>query len=420
MTEPEDPRPDPVWGEPAGRVVPPEVFDRPEGTAEGRLAPVLAPLLPLYGLGVLTAFNVGMLPPLLPLVAGEWALSTVEAGLINTVYAVGRLGGSYPASWTRARWGTRTAVFLGLVGLIVGSVACGLAPSFRVFLAARLLMGLGASAAFLAVFAEFLEAAPAAWRGRLTNAFEAVAILSMAAGSVLAAELAHAAGWRVVFVGAGLAVMAGFLAGRSVEPWAGRHVAPSAGVLRIPAAELRRLAPVYAAGLALAMTWTGLVATLIPLLGHARYGLSAPALGLALGAGYVAELAGLIGVGLVIDRFRREPVFLTGAASVVAGGGLLAVGTRPELFVIGLVLVGGGFAVWMIPALVLADRVGTPLPAGHLALYRIAMDAGMILGPLVLGGIAQLAGDRLAVGTAGLVLVGGALILMRRGRPPVI
>ena len=78
-----------------------------------------------------------------------------------------------------------------------------------------------------------------------------------------------------------------------------------------------------------------------------------------------------------------------------------------------LVLIGGGFAVWMIPAIALADRVGAPLSPAHLATYRMAMDMGMIAGPLVLGGLASLAGDRLAVGAAGFVLLAGALALAR-------
>ena len=94
-----------------------------------------------------------MLPPLLPVIAGEWALGHVQVGLINAVYAVGRLAGSYPTTRIRARWGTRAALFPGLLGLVAGAVGCALAPTFPGLLVARLVMGLGASAAFLAIFA---------------------------------------------------------------------------------------------------------------------------------------------------------------------------------------------------------------------------------------------------------------------------
>ena len=157
-------------------------------------------------------------------------------------------GRAIPASALRARHGTRAVVFLGLALLVAGVVACGLAPGFPAFLLARLVMGIGASAAFLAIFAELLETAPAAWRGRLTNLFEGMAILSLAIGSTLGAWVAGLLGWRWVFVGAGpvllLCVFAGARArGRGGPPRAGggapdrRGVPPRASA---PPARVRR------------------------------------------------------------------------------------------------------------------------------------------------------------------------------------
>jgi MFS family permease len=384
----------------------------PEATAPETLGAALRPLLPLFVIDVLTAFTVGMVPPLLPLLAAEWQLSPLQVGLVNTLYAVGRLATSYPASALRARHGTRAVVFLGLALLVAGLVGCGVAPGFPAFLVSRLVMGIGASAAFLAIFAELLEKAPAAWRGRLTNGFEGMAILSLAVGGMLGAWIAGGVGWRVVFVGAGPVVLLCLFVWRRLDPRAGRQGRePSAAAQPQRRSTHWRLGPVYLASLSLSMTWSGLFATMAPLLGHAEYGLSSGALGLALGAGYGAELAGLLGVAVFIDRIRHEPVFLGGALAVAVGGLLLATGSHPAVFVIGLVLVGAGFAVWMVPAIVLADRVGTPIPPAYFAVYRIAMDAGMILGPLVVGAVADLVGDRAAVGSAGLVLMAGGLVL---------
>ena len=384
----------------------------PEAAAPRTFGAALRPFLPLFVVDVLTAFTVGMVPPLLPLLAAEWQLSPLQVGLVNTLYAVGRLGTSYPASALRARHGTRAVVFVGLALLVPGVVACGLARGFPSFLVARLVMGIGASAAFLAIFAELLESTPAAWRGRLTNAFEAMAILSLGLGSTLGAFIAGAVGWRWVFVGAGPVLLVCGLVWPRLGSETGRRAAPPEASGRTEGrAAHRRLLPVYGASLSLSMTWSGLFATLAPLLGAAGYGLSSGALGLALSAGYATELAGLLGIGIVIDRVRREPVFLGGGLAVALGGLVMAAGTHPAVFVLGLALVGGGFAVWMVPAIVLADRVGTPMPPGHFAVYRIAMDAGMILGPLVLGAAADLIGARAAVGSAGLVLVAGGLAL---------
>jgi MFS family permease len=131
-----------------------------------------------------------------------------------------------------------------------------------------------------------------------------------------------------------------------------------------------------------------------------------------LATAYLAELVGLLALTFVVDRISREPVFLLGAASTALGGLVLAAAARPAFFVGGLALVGIGFSVSMLPAALLADRTGGRITPGQLAAYRISTDAGMIVGPLVSGGLAQLTGERAALGLAGLVLVGGGLGLL--------
>jgi MFS family permease len=362
------------------------------------------------------AATVGMMPPLLPLIGESFTLSPVGIGLVNTVYSLGRLAGSYPAAHVRARWGTRTAAILGIGTIAFGSVGCGLGPGYPTFLAGRLVMGVGASAIFVAIFAELLEAAPPRWRGRIANAFEGVAIAALAVGGMLAASLAAVAGWRSVFAAAAGVTLLGLIPGRWI-PWtAGRRPAARRGAPegRAGAPSVRSLAPVYVACFALAFTWAGLFVTLAPLLGHQRYGLDAGALGLAFAASYAAELSGLVGIALVIDRVRSEPLFLAGGIAVAGGGLLMALAARPAFFVVGLALVGGGFSVWMVPATLLAARAGTPIPAWHLAAYRMALDAGTILGPMLVGAAAEVVGDRVTAGTAGLVTLAGAFALLRR------
>ena len=99
--------------------------------------------------------------------------------------------------------------------LLTGTVGCGLAPSFLVFLAGRLLMGAGGSAALLAVFGELLDRVPDRMRGRLANAFDATAILSETAG-VLAAGTAGILGWRGVFAVVSSVLLSSSLAWRAM------------------------------------------------------------------------------------------------------------------------------------------------------------------------------------------------------------
>jgi hypothetical protein len=172
--------------------------------------------------------------------------------------------------------------------------------------------------------------------------------------------------------------------------------------------------PVCAASFTLSFTWTGLFVTLGPLLGHAQYGLDARALGLLFALAYAAELAGLVAVAVIVDRTRGEPLFLAGGLAVAVGGLLMGFGGRSGVFAAGLVLAGAGFSVWMVPATVLTAGAGTPIPASYLAAYRIALDAGTIAGPIVVGVGAATVGDRVTAVTAGLAVLGGGLALAWR------
>lgn len=362
---------------------------------------------------MVTAATTGMVPPVLPLVVRQWALTPVQAGLVNTCQALGRLLGTYPTAHLRARRGPRATALAGTAALGLGGALCAAAPVFGLFLLGRLVTGLGISGTFLAAFAELLESAPAPARGRLANGFEGLAILSLAVGGLLAGGLARLGGWRGAFAGTAGVALGGLAAAarlRAVPPGA----PPPRGVTAGHRAPRTRLAPVYGAAFALAFTWSGLFVTLAPLVGAGRHRLGEVELGWALGAGYLAELAGLAAVATVIDRWRREPLFLAGAATAAAGAFLTGAAQGRGGFVIGLVLTGAGFAVWMVPATVLADRAGTPLAAGPLAAFRTALDAGMILGPVVVGALLGTVSDRGAALAAGAVLLAGGLALARR------
>ena len=224
-------------------------------------------------------------------------------------------------------------------------------------------MGIGASAAFLAIFAELLETAPGrAWRGRLTNLFEGMAILSLAIGSTLGRV---GGGARSAGAGCSSARARCCSSACSLGAPSGPRRAATPPRLEAPDRPARRpahrrLVPVYIASLSLSLTWSGLFATMAPLLGHARYGLAAGPIGLALerrlrgGAGRAPRGRARSSTGSA-----GSPCSSRGAVSVAAGGLVLAAGTHPAVFVLGLVLIGGGFAVWMVPAIVHGG------PGGH-------------------------------------------------------
>jgi MFS family permease len=365
----------------------------------------------------LTVWTAGIVPPILPLVAREWSLSPLESGLVNSIFALGRLIGSYPASLLRARHETRAAAFSGVAAATAGTLMCGAAPSFWVFLAGRLLMGIGLAATLIVTFAEVLDRAPLSWRGRSATAFDGTTILSEGVGA-LAGGLAGRFGWRKVFLSAGPVLLLSLVGWRALGRTPGHVAIGSDGDRPRRPGGVTSSIPVIAAGAGMAVTSAGVLHTLVPLLGYGVYGLSTAELSLTVGASYGAELVGLVAVSVAIDRVRRELVFMAGALTAMTGALVLAGGHHQAVFIAGVMLAWSGFAVWTVPAAVLVDRAGIPVPPHSLALYRTVMDAGLIVGPLGLGALADLTGERIAVSVGGTAFVAGAVALYRTAAPP--
>ena len=101
------------------------------------------------------------------------------------------------------RWGARRVFLLGLVLVLLGGVAGGLAPSFGALVGVRVILGVGASARIprRCGFSATTRAASGARRREAVLGVLSLAALSSAAvGPTLGGFLTGAAGWRAVFV----------------------------------------------------------------------------------------------------------------------------------------------------------------------------------------------------------------------------
>ncbi len=98
------------------------------------------------GAGVVTAMQVGKVPPALPVIAADPELSRVTAGLVASLFfVVGALFG-IAVGGMADRFGERRLLFGGLVLLALGSVIGGLVDDIAVLLVTRVIEGVGYAA----------------------------------------------------------------------------------------------------------------------------------------------------------------------------------------------------------------------------------------------------------------------------------
>jgi len=122
-------------------------------------------------------------------------LSWVLSGY-NVVFAAALV----PAGRIADRVGRRRVFLAGVLVFLAGSLACGLAPSVAVLVAARLIQALGAAALMPTSLALILPEFPLAQRATATALWTATGAVAAATGPSLGGVLVDWQGWRSVFL----------------------------------------------------------------------------------------------------------------------------------------------------------------------------------------------------------------------------
>ncbi|MBT3926760.1 MAG: MFS transporter [Rhodospirillaceae bacterium] len=93
--------------------------------------------------GVITAMQVGKVPPALPVIAEDLELSRVTAGLVASLFFVFGAIFGVAVGGLADRFGERRLLFVGLAFLLLGTLIGGLIVDSGVLLATRVLEGVG-------------------------------------------------------------------------------------------------------------------------------------------------------------------------------------------------------------------------------------------------------------------------------------
>jgi MFS family permease len=395
----------------------------------------------------LLAFDEMAITSIMPLIARDlhgvhlyaWAFSlTLIGSLVGTVAG----GGWADASGPAAPMMTGTGTFLA------GLLTAGLAPDMGLFVAGRVIQGLGAGTVITGIYVLVARAYPEQLRPRVFAVTSAAWVVPSLVGPTVAAVIAQSLSWRVVFLGlivlvapAAIALRPALrpgLGGTGVVSW--RRLAAVAVVAAGTAALLwgirYSLIPVAVAGVA------GLCAGLPRLLPagalRLRRGLPAAVVtrGLMSAAFFGTEVfipLGLIGVhgftatesGAVLtvgalgwsagsqwqSRSSRSRPFIA-----IAGAAGLALGVGAVAAVMALPSSGGGFSasgawVWlMAPAWAVAGAgMGLCLPALNVIVMDASADDSQGANSSGLQ-IADTLGSAISAGLAGAVVAGYALL----------
>jgi len=312
--------------------------------------------------------------------------------LIPVVFGAGKWVANIPTGYFLDRLGRTRLMVTGLLVVAACDLASVAVTGYAAFLGVRACAGAGW--AMFATVATTALVSGERGRGRAISRFLLAETLGLLLGSAGGGWIyAHGGRPAPFFFEAGCMVAAAAAAGWTRPPPAARpavagHAAgrgPLRTVLRQPGFGL-----LCVTGAAIAGIQTGVLVFLLPLYLVERGGVSPEAVGSLIALSVLGRLGGLWLAGGVATREARVSALALGLLGFGASLGTLVLVTDPWLFGAWMLLLGAtaGFVAGL-PTTLAGDSLDPRLHGVAIGWLRTAADAGMLLGPLVMGPLAD-------------------------------
>jgi len=352
----------------------------------------------LFGLAVgLALADSSVVTLALPEILGQFGVSVTTVSWVLTSFNLALALFAVPAAYV-ARRRPRVAFTSGAIVFAVSSLACGLAPSFEVLVAARSVQGVGA--ALVVTAALDLLSATTGSDARAARIWVAAGVLGASLGPAFGGILTQALGWESIFLVQVPLVLVPLVALRDVVS---RPLPAPAG------------RPHLTANLALLLLSGGLVAALflLVLLLVSGWGMRPAAAGVVV---TVMPLAAL-GAGRLAPRVGSRAMRIA-AGVVLLAGGLVGFALLPRAgwawTILPQLLVGAGIGLALV-ALTERAVAGRAQQVVHGGWTLAARHAGVVVGLLLLAPVLTTALDR----NVDVAVRAGAAVVLDSGIPPL-
>ena len=380
---------------------------------------------------VISMLGQGIMSPVIPLLAREFGVSVAAIGFVVSAFGVSRLFLNVPSGIIGERFGRRLLMTTGLMLNALGLVLTGTANSVFVMATWRFVSGAGSAMYMTGAMSYVADISTHRNRGQLMSFQQGSLLLGTSLGPAVGGFIADALGLRWPFFVAGiLSVMAAlWIVTRLPEPRkepretfpekgpAEKAVHQSFWDFRIMGKLLANPTFVLVSLFTMMVFFTrsGSRQTILPLLAVERAGMSATQLGFLFTFMTIINLCLVLPAGALTDRFGRKAVIMPGALCSVAGLSIFAWAGNSALFFAGGALLGLGTGlIGPAPAAYAGDLAPPGKTGVTMGLYRTFGDVGLIVGPILLGFVADSFADRLAsISGKGIAMVlNAALILL--------
>lgn len=383
-----------------------------------QLRPALKTLSkPIYIPMGLYSVGSGMLVPVLPIALKAQGLSYLTISIVLAGAGVGSLMGQLPVGRALAKHPERRLLALGFLVTSLAIAPLGVASAASVLVLLRTLSGLSSSAIVLSLQTYLTRAVQPDVRGRAMSFLGGTNRLAFLFAPLIGGYLAQEFGFSVAFVAASVVTVSGLaviLRARWLdppEPQSPETAEASGSVFAVFSKNRRTLASAGSAQLCLIGVRYGRLA-ILPLTGEV-IGLNTGQIGVLIAIGSAADLILFPVAGILMDRFGRLAATVPSMLLLAVGLFVLSASSTHLMVVISATIIGVGNGLGAGTMMTLSsDLAPAESPSEFLAALGTIRDSGRIVGPLLVGALADSAGLGPAAAALGAVSLLGVAVLV--------
>ena len=363
------------------------------------------------------AVGFGIIVPAIPLFARSFGVSNAAVGLIISLFALARFTSGLISGKLVDKFGERTVFAVGVAFVALSVGACGIAQSYNQLLFFRAAGGLGSSMFSVAASSVILRSVSDAQRGHAQSVYNGSFLLGAIAGPAIGGGLAAISLRAPFFVYAIALSISGTVA---FIFFTSEHLqAPKKTEGKKVAMSLKDALALkgyrYALVITFVSSWVifGVRTSILPLFFTEQLKSTAAVVGWGFTISAVIQGTLILRAGRLSDERGRRFILVTGTTIALVGIIIMTLTLNPLMFFISMAIIGLGNAfLASAPATIVGDLIEGK--GGQvIALFQMAGDAGMIVGPVAVGFIADHYGYRAAFGLSGLVFCIAIVLSMK-------
>ncbi|WP_414157038.1 MFS transporter [Pseudomonas sp. BNK-15] len=364
----------------------------------------------------ISAVGFGIQSPAIPVFGRSLGVGSAMVGMIIAAFPLARLIAAWPAGRLVDRLGEYPLLCSGLALIALGSFGAGLATTAEHVLMGRGVCGIGSMLYTLSAMSLMLRTTDARHRGQATGLFMGAYYIGTVSGPAIGSlfvDFSVRLPFFIYGMGAGVAgLVAMFLLRHLRLPTAGSPVARPAVISVSKALRLPAYRAALASNFAVGFAVYGVRVSVLPLFLLVALQQPAKWIGIGLTVCALSQTLLLPKAGQLADRWGRKPTLVAGMLLVLASFLVIQIGHNLHAYLVGLALMGLGAAFCTTSAAAIAGDTADGRGGTIIASYQMSADLGMVIGPILIGVIAERYSYDLALSCTTGLLVAACLVAL--------